>query len=157
MKTLNTNTLPVEENCLKLTMKYQTINILLMFFYVGIFVSNCISMHSITQFQSIIKQFCLEAFRFQLYSLFNICKYVFQVPKMYKKKVDNGSKIVIYIQSSLGLTKSQSSLPSVIRIVGFHARKGPMGVFCVPKSLVGGFGCDELVLYGIKDTGVATL
>ena len=23
-----------------------------------------------------------------------------------------------------------------------------MGVFCVPKPLVGGFGCDELVLYG---------
>ena len=25
-----------------------------------------------------------------------------------------------------------------------------MGVFCVPKPLVGGFGCDELVLYGIR-------
>ena len=26
-----------------------------------------------------------------------------------------------------------------------------MGVFCVPKPLVGGFGCDELVLYGIRE------
>ena len=26
----------------------------------------------------------------------------------------------------------------------------PLGIFCVPKSLVGGFGCDELVLYGIR-------
>ena len=25
-----------------------------------------------------------------------------------------------------------------------------MGVYCVPKPLVGGFGCDELVLYGIR-------
>ena len=25
------------------------------------------------------------------------------------------------------------------------------------KPLVGGFGCDELVLYGIRDTGIATL
>ena len=25
------------------------------------------------------------------------------------------------------------------------------GVFCVPKPLVGGFGCDELVLYGIRE------
>ena len=27
----------------------------------------------------------------------------------------------------------------------------PLGVFCVPKPLVGGFGCDELVLYGIRE------
>ena len=33
----------------------------------------------------------------------------------------------------------------------------PLGVFGVSKPLVGGFGCDELVLYGIRDTGVATL
>ena len=26
-----------------------------------------------------------------------------------------------------------------------------MGGFCVPKLLVGGFGCDELVLYGIRE------
>ena len=25
------------------------------------------------------------------------------------------------------------------------------------ELLVGGFGCDELVLYGIRDTGIATL
>ena len=29
--------------------------------------------------------------------------------------------------------------------------KYPLGVFCVPKPLVGGFGCDELVLYGIRE------
>ena len=27
----------------------------------------------------------------------------------------------------------------------------PLGVFCAPKPLVGGFGCDELVLYGIRE------
>ena len=27
----------------------------------------------------------------------------------------------------------------------------PLGVFCVPKPLVGGFGGDELVLYGIRE------
>ena len=27
----------------------------------------------------------------------------------------------------------------------------PLGVFCVPKPLVGGFGCDEPVLYGIRE------
>ena len=27
----------------------------------------------------------------------------------------------------------------------------PLGVFCVPKPQVGGFGCDELVLYGIRE------
>ena len=27
----------------------------------------------------------------------------------------------------------------------------PLGVFCVPKPLVGGFGCDELVLYGKRN------
>ena len=32
-----------------------------------------------------------------------------------------------------------------------------MGVFCVPKPLVGGFGCDELVLYGIRELVPATL
>ena len=32
-----------------------------------------------------------------------------------------------------------------------------MEVFCIPKPQVGGFGCDELVLYGIRDTGGATL
>ena len=26
----------------------------------------------------------------------------------------------------------------------------PLGIFCVPKPLVGGFGCDELVLYGVS-------
>ena len=31
-----------------------------------------------------------------------------------------------------------------------------MEVFCVPKPLVGGFGCDELVLYGIKNAGVCS-
>ena len=29
------------------------------------------------------------------------------------------------------------------------------GVFCVAKSLVGGFGCDELVLYGIRELAPA--
>ena len=29
--------------------------------------------------------------------------------------------------------------------------KCAMGVFCVPKPLVGGFGCDEVVLYGIRE------
>ena len=28
---------------------------------------------------------------------------------------------------------------------------GVLGVFCVPMPLVGGFGCDELVLYGIRE------
>ena len=27
----------------------------------------------------------------------------------------------------------------------------PMGLFCVSKPLVGGFGCDELFLYGIRE------
>ena len=26
-----------------------------------------------------------------------------------------------------------------------------MGIFCVPKPLVVGFGCDELVLYDIRE------
>ena len=26
-----------------------------------------------------------------------------------------------------------------------------MGVFCVPKPLLGDFGCDKLVLYGIRE------
>ena len=35
------------------------------------------------------------------------------------------------------------------------AIKNPRGAS--KKPLVGGFGCDELVLYGIRDTGVATV
>ena len=30
------------------------------------------------------------------------------------------------------------------------ASRDPLGL-CVPKPLVGGFGCDELVLYGIRE------
>ena len=30
------------------------------------------------------------------------------------------------------------------------ASKIPSRVFCVPKPLVGGFGCDKLVFYGIR-------
>jgi len=26
-----------------------------------------------------------------------------------------------------------------------------MAILCVPKPLVGGFGCDKLVLYGIRE------
>ena len=33
----------------------------------------------------------------------------------------------------------------------------PLGVLCVSKPLPGGFGCDELVLYGIRELAPATL
>ena len=36
----------------------------------------------------------------------------------------------------------------------YYAIKNQQGAS--KKPLVGGFGCDELVLYGIRDTGVAT-
>ena len=37
------------------------------------------------------------------------------------------------------------------------ASKILIGVFCVPKPLVGGFGFDELALYGIRQLAQATL
>ena len=55
------------------------------------------------------------------------------------------------IKNQLGHPKPPSCSSLVlygIRIGDFHARKGPI---CVPNPLVGGFGCDELVLYGIRE------
>ena len=38
-----------------------------------------------------------------------------------------------------------------------RSKQNKIGVFCVPKPLVGGFGCDELVLYVQRRAGVETL
>ena len=48
-------------------------------------------------------------------------------------------------------------IPYAIKNQRGASKISPMGVFCVPKPLVGGFGCDELVLYGIRELASATL
>ena len=65
-------------------------------------------------------------------------------------------KLDIYPGLSGGYFACSSLVLYGIRIGGFHARKGSiMGRPCVPKPLVGGFGCDELVLYGIIEPYVS--
>ena len=45
----------------------------------------------------------------------------------------------------------EATYPYTIKNQRGASKIPPLGVFCVPKPLVGGFGCDELVLYGIRE------
>ena len=51
----------------------------------------------------------------------------------------------------------KSLIPYVIKNQRGASKIPPNRVFCVPKPLVGGFGGDELVLYGIRELAPATL
>ena len=51
--------------------------------------------------------------------------------------------------------RSYYSHPYAIKKPARSKQNTPIGVFSVPKPLVGAFGCDELVLYGIRELAPA--
>ena len=57
--------------------------------------------------------------------------------------------------TSMSRIKSEELLMPALLCNKEPARSKQKKVFCVPKPLVGGFGCDELVLYGIRDLALA--